>query len=179
MSSNESLYCLDIYAFGFNLIFKNKAKLHTFLGGISGFFSIIFFLIIILVYFINLFKRKDFDIISIIEKNYKAPIYLNTKIMFAFVDSEGNDIINDRKLLTINLNYFSFNQPILEIPLEICNSSSLNFLNKLNYLYYADLNNLTLMKKNIENDYSFLYFNIEKCNDDCNDGLEIEEKLEK
>ena len=55
----------------------------------------------------------------------------------------------------------------------------MNFLNKLNYLYYADLNNLTLMKKNIENDYSFLYFNIEKCNDDCNDGLENEEKLEK
>ena len=43
MSSYESLYFLDIYAFGFNLIFKNKAKFHTFLGGISGFFSIIFF----------------------------------------------------------------------------------------------------------------------------------------
>jgi len=179
MSSYESLYFLDIYAFGFNLIFKNKAKFHTFLGGISGFFSIIFFLIIILVYFINLFKRKDFDIISTIEKNYNAPIYLNTKIMFAFVDSEGNDIINDRKLLTINLNYFSFNQPILNIPLEICNSSSLNFLNKLNYLYCADLNNLTLMEKEYENDYSFIYFDIEKCNDDCYDDLEMEEKLEK
>ena len=36
------------------------------------------------------------------------------------------------------------------------------------------------MEKEYEIDYSFIYFSIEKCNDDdCYDDLEIEEKLEK
>ena len=65
----ESLYYSDIYAFGFNLMFQNKAKFHTLLGGITGFFSIIFFVIIIII--INLFKKNDFTIISIIEKIIK------------------------------------------------------------------------------------------------------------
>ena len=179
MSSYESLYYSDIYAFGFNLMFQNKAKFHTLLGGISGFFSIIFFVIIIIIYFINLFKRNDFTIISIIKKNYKTPIYLNnTKIMFGFIDSDGKDIMYDRKLLKINLNYFSFNQPILEIPLENCDSNTEFFFNNLNNFYCANLNNIKLMEKEYENDYSFIYFNIEKCIDDCYDDLDIEEKLE-
>ena len=181
MSSYESFYYSDIYAFGFHLMFQKKAKFYTLLGGISGFFSIIFFVIIIIVYFINLFKRNNFSIVSIIEKNYQTPIYLNhTKIMFGFIDSNGNDIINDRKLLKINLNYFSYNQPILELPLENCDSYSEILFKKMNYFYCADLNHLKLMEKEYEIDYSFIYFSIEKCNDDdCYDDLEIEEKLEK
>ena len=33
--------------------------------------------------------------------------------MFGFIDRDENDIMNDRKLLKINLNYFSFDQPSL------------------------------------------------------------------
>ena len=177
--SFETLYYTDIYAFTFNLLFHNRQKFHTIIGGIIGVFSILFFLIVLMIYFINLFLRKKFEVISVLENNSNSRIiFNNTPLLFGFIDNEGNTIFNDSKILHISLNYFS-NNGTFEIPFTNCdNYKEFKDINIFNYSFCSNLDSLTIAGKQYDLNYNFIYFNIEICQEDCYEENEIEQRLE-
>ena len=186
MSNSKKLFFLtDLYAFNFNLLFKKKDKYQTYFGSVTGLISIISFIFIIILYSTKLLNRKQFNIISISQRDQNSSFILNNYLlMFGLIDSYGNNILNDSKITKILINYFEDNISYnINYSSKICDeyeSYFSDFNNPLRpFLECVILNNISLIGRMGNEKYNFISFSFLICEDDnCYDKKVIEEKLQ-
>ena len=175
-------YFIDFYKFKFHLMFKKKNKYNSKLGSLASLISIISYIIIIIFNLKNLFLRKNFYMISLSHYNIDTKIYFNDTLMiFSFINSNGENLLNNTKLINFSILYNNGKENInIEYSTSICekyikNYKTRNFSEEFQCGY---LNNIILKGRSHEEDYNYLLFSINICNENnCYDKEEIKSKL--
>ena len=175
-------YFIDFYKFKFHLMFKKKNKYNSKLGSLASLISIISYIIIIIFNLKNLFLRKNFYMISLSHYNIDTKIYFNDTLMiFSFINSNGENLLNNSKLINFSILYNNGKENInIEYSTSICekyikNYKTRNFSEEFQCGY---LNNIILKGRSHEEDYNYLLFSINICNENnCYDKEEIKSKL--
>ena len=97
------LYSLDIFCIPISLRFKQQSEYQTKCGVFSSLILILAFLILVLIFGIQLIERSNFTIISSLETNVTSAVNLSeVPIMFAMQAPQGGMIEEDPRLYTLS-----------------------------------------------------------------------------
>ena len=196
------LYSLDIFGIPISLRFKQQSEYQTKCGVFSSLILILAFLILVLIFGIQLIERSNFTIISSLETNVTSAVNLSeVPIMFAMQAPQGGMIEEDPRLYTlsalqINLEMVEDNgvskieSRVVPLQLEQCDinkhfygyESYFSHLNVSEYKCFKPGQNLLINGRigDRENGFKQITIYINQCNSSmfqCYSDAEVKSKL--
>ena len=189
-STDNLLYKCVLFYENFPLRFKSQRRHRTLLGLIFTFIILLFFLLFLIISLIQLFGRKNLNIIESKDINPDISLTLDD-IPFYFAvfnpyDQIDSSIIKASMLyITYNIENKYYNTEIINLKQCTLNNSlskdienDYPILSEISYLCPEKNSlNYNLKGKILENSYSSFYFMIEKCNSSISPNCKSESEI--
>lgn len=189
--TDNLLYKFVLFYQDFPLRFKSQRRHRTLIGLIFTFIIILLFLLFLILSLIQLFGRKNLNIIE--SKDIKPDISLTLDdIPFYFAVFNSYDQIIDSSIINVSMLYLTydieneyFNTEIINLKQCTLNNSlskdienDYPILNAISYLCPQKTSlNYNLKGKILENSYASFYLIIEKCNSSISANCKSESEI--